>query len=211
MSDQKIIVEKHPRLIRWTHWVNFPLLAMMVWSGIWIYWANQAYVKIPPEWARALGLNNHLAEGMGWHFTLMWFFTANGVIYVSYLAWSGEWRHIVPRRDSFAEAWQIILHDVRLRKEPVRQSGKLNGAQRIAYTSVLAFGAGSVVTGLAIHKPVQAGGLTELLGGYEAARFEHFVFMILFILFFFVHVAQVLRAGWNNLRAMVAGYEVEDE
>ena len=31
---------KHPRAIRWFHWVNFPLLSLMIWSGLLIYWAN---------------------------------------------------------------------------------------------------------------------------------------------------------------------------
>jgi hypothetical protein len=34
---------KHPLAIRWCHWVNFPLLALMIWSGLWIYWANDVY------------------------------------------------------------------------------------------------------------------------------------------------------------------------
>ena len=25
------------------HWVNFPLLAVMIWSGLRIYWANDVY------------------------------------------------------------------------------------------------------------------------------------------------------------------------
>jgi len=31
-----------------------------------------------------------------------------------------------------------------------------------------------------------------------------------YILFFIVHVAQVIRAGWNNFRAMVIGIEVKE-
>ena len=31
---------KHPLAIRWFHWINFPVLAIMIWSGILIYWAN---------------------------------------------------------------------------------------------------------------------------------------------------------------------------
>ena len=29
-----------------------------------------------------------------------------------------------------------------------------------------------------------------------------------YVLFFVVHIAQVIRAGWNNFRSMVAGFEV---
>jgi hypothetical protein len=31
------------------------------------------------------------------------------------------------------------------------------------------------------------------------------------VVFFVIHIAQVIRAGWNNFRAMVTGFEVVDE
>ena len=37
------IEEKHPLAIRWFHWVSFPLLSLMIWSGLLIYWANDVY------------------------------------------------------------------------------------------------------------------------------------------------------------------------
>ena len=39
----KKIVKKHPLAIRWFHWINFPILAIMIWSGLLIYWANDIY------------------------------------------------------------------------------------------------------------------------------------------------------------------------
>ena len=39
----KQLVKKHPLAIRWFHWLNFPLLAIMVWSGTLTYWANAVY------------------------------------------------------------------------------------------------------------------------------------------------------------------------
>lgn len=204
-----LIAEKHPRPIRWAHWINFPLLGLMIWSGILIYWANDAYYfRIPDAVAVPLGLDHRLAEGMGWHFFLMWPFALNGIFYVGYLAFSGEWRELLPDRASFREALLVTLHDLRLRKEAPPLRGKFNGAQRFAYTGAILLGVAALVTGLAIYKPVQAGWLTQLLGGYEAARREHFLVMLGFTGFFAVHVAQVIRAGWNNFRAMVAGYEI---
>jgi thiosulfate reductase cytochrome b subunit len=61
---------------------------------------------------------------------------------------------------------------------------------------------------LAIYKPVQLGWLTTILGGYELARFEHFLLTIGYVLFFLIHIAQVIKTGWNNFRAMVTGFEV---
>jgi len=208
---------KHPLAIRWCHWINFPVLALMIWSGLLIYWANDVYrigaggVTLfhffPPSFYERFHLEHRLAEGMAWHFLFMGFFAVNGVAYVLYTALSGEWRYLVPDRNSFREAIQVVLHDLRLRKEPLPRR-KFNGAQRIAYTSVILMGAGSLLTGLSIYKPTQFAWLTSLLGGYGMARFEHFWLTMGYVLFFSVHLVQVARAGWNNFRAMVTGYEV---
>jgi thiosulfate reductase cytochrome b subunit len=208
---------KHPRAIRWMHWFNVPLLTIMIWSGLLIYWANDVYAisvggvtlfRFFPDWFyRTLGLEGGLAVGMAYHFTFMWFFAINGFCYVLYTFVSGEWRHLLPNRQTPCEALLVVLQDLGLRKEPPAQ-GKFNGAQRLAYTGVLLMGAGSLITGLAIYKPTQLGWLTGLLGGYTYARAEHFALTIGYVLFFVVHIAQVIRAGWNNFRAMVTGYEL---
>jgi thiosulfate reductase cytochrome b subunit len=201
------LVKKHPPAIRWFHWINFPLLAVMIWSGILIYWAYPAYVTLDQTTWRALKINNRLAEGMALHFFFMWLFGVNGVLYVLYTLVTGEWRELVPRRDSLREAWQVLLHDLRIRKAPLPPR-KFNGAQRIAYTTVVFMGLGSLLSGLAIYKPVQFAWLTALFGGYQTARLVHFWLTVGYCAFFLVHVAQVVRAGWNNFRAMVIGYEV---
>jgi len=158
---------------------------------------------------------------MAWHFFFMWFFAINGVLYVAYTILSGEWRYLVPNRQSFREAVLVALHDLGLYTLTHRSASpspvgravggegrKFNGAQQIAYTGVILMGFGSLITGLAIYKPTQFGWLTGLLGGYMAARFEHFLLALGYVLFFLIHVAQVIRAGWNNFRAMVSGYEL---
>lgn len=213
----KQLEAKHPRAIRWFHWINFPLIALMIWSGLLIYWANAVYRLgigsftlfhfFPMSFYETLGWNQRLAEGMAWHFTIAWLFAINGVAYVAYTIFSGEWRFLVPNRNSFREAIQVTLYDLHLSKiHPPRR--KFNGAQQIAYTSIVLMGAGSLLTGLAIWKSVQFGWLTALLGGYRAARLEHFLLTLGYVAFLCVHIAQVARAGWNNLRSMISGYEV---
>lgn len=217
----KELVRKHPLAIRWFHWLNFPLLAVMIWSGILIYWAYPIYrlgigdftlakMTLAQETWKKLGVNNRLADGMALHFFFMWLFAVNGVLYVVYTIVSGEWRQLVPNRRSFAEAVHVVLHDLRIRKDPPPPR-KFNGAQQIAYTSVIVMGAGSLLTGLAIYKPVQVAWLVALFGGYPMARFLHFWLTVGFVVFFFVHIAQVIRAGWNNFRAMIIGYEVRED
>lgn len=202
--------KKHPLAIRWFHWINFPLLALMIWSGILIYWAYPAYFQLDQTTWRALKINNRLAEGMALHFFFMWLFVGNGIAYVTYTLVSGEWRELLPNRHTFRDAWNVVLHDLRIRKEPLPRV-KFNGAQRLAYTGVILMGIGSVLSGLAIYRPVQLWWLTAMFGGYQTARFVHFALTVGYVLFFLVHVAQVVRAGWNNFRAMVIGVEVVDD
>ncbi len=203
----KRLVRKHPLAIRWFHWINFPLLALMIWSGTLIYWAWPRYATLPQTTWKALHVNNRLAEGMALHFFFMWFFAINGIAYVIYTIVSGEWRELVPNRASFRNAWLTTLHDLHLRKEAPPHE-KYNGAQQIAYTLIVLMGFGSLLTGLAIYKPVQLSWLAAIFGGYQPARFFHFALTIGYVLFFLIHVAQVVRTGWNNFRAMVIGYEV---
>ena len=213
----KKLEKKHPLAVRWLHWINFPLLTMMIWSGLLIYWANAVYgFKIfgyelfhffPPWFYETLGIPQRLAEGISLHFFFMWLFAVNGLIYVLYLIFSGEWRALLPVPGSFKRAALVTLHDLHIVKKLPPQ-GKYNDAQRIAYTGVIVLGFASIVTGLAIYKPLQLAWLTTLLGGYEWARWEHFWVMIFFVLFFVVHIVQVALAGWSNFRSMVSGYEL---
>jgi thiosulfate reductase cytochrome b subunit len=216
----KKIVKKHPLAIRWFHWINFPILAVMIWSGLLIYWANDVYkIRLggttlfqffPESLYKTLGISYHLAEGMAFHFVFMWIFFLNGLIYVLYTWISGEWRYLVPDRHSFKEAWLVVLHDLHIRKTAPPQV-KYNGAQKIAYSAIIVMGLGSVLTGLAIYKPVQFHWLTSLFGGYEICRIIHFILTIGYCLFFLIHIIQVALAGWNNFRGMVAGFEVEKD
>ncbi len=213
----KKIVKKHPLAIRWFHWLNFPILAVMIWSGLLIYWANDVYKLgwgdktvlkfFPDSFYKALKIPFRLAEGMNLHFVFMWIFAINGLLYVLYLFFSKEYKLIFPNRKSLKEAWLVVLHDLYIKKSLPAQK-KYNAAQRIAYTGVIIMGVGMLLTGLAIYKPAQLYWLCAMLGGYEWARAEHFIITLLFVLFFVIHIVQVILAGWNNFRGMVAGFEV---
>jgi thiosulfate reductase cytochrome b subunit len=217
---------KHSLATRWMHWINFPLLFVMIYSGILIYWAdsqheglnshrvyrvgvgNWTLFRFFPRWFYdGLHLKYQLAQGLAYHFFFMWFFALNGIAYVLYTFLSGEWRSLVPTRHSIAGAFHVLLHDLGLSKRPLPQQ-KFNDAQRIAYTGVVLMGMGSLLTGIAIYKPTQLHIITILLGGYEMARWFHFWLTLSYVVFFLVHVAQVIRAGWNNFRAMLIGYQV---
>jgi thiosulfate reductase cytochrome b subunit len=222
--------KKHPLAIRWMHWINFPVLFTMMWSGIYIYWndsippfnhAHEVYrvgighwtlFRFFPDWFytnKFWDIRYKVTKALGYHFFFMWIFAINGICYAAYLLWSKEWKFMIPHKESIKEAIQVTLVDLHLRKGMPAQT-KYNGAQRIAYSGIVVMGLGSLLSGMAIYRPTQLHWLTTLLGGYEMARWEHFWLTIGFSGFFLVHVGQVILAGWNNFRAMVSGYELRE-
>jgi thiosulfate reductase cytochrome b subunit len=143
----KAIKEKHPLAIRWAHWVNFPVLMIMIWSGMLIYWASDTYsITIfghtffhffPDPLYKFLHIPFRLAEGMAFHFLFMWFFAINGFLYVVYTAISGEWRQLLPNRHSFKEAWLVLLHDLHIKKMlPPQNNTMLRNALPIPASSL---------------------------------------------------------------------------
>jgi len=216
------IVEKHTLATRWFHWINFPALGVMIWSGLLIYWANDIYYVgfgstqvlhfFPDGFYRFLGASRHLADGMALHFAFMWLFMINGILYVAYTAISGEWRALVPGKHAFRDAWKFFLYETYLdRKQALPSFGRYSAAQQIAYTSIIVMGIFSVMTGIAIYKPVQYQWLALCFGGYEWSRLVHFYLALGYCIFFLVHITQVVRTGWSNFAGMVRGFEIEEE
>jgi thiosulfate reductase cytochrome b subunit len=205
------IHEKHSAWLRWNHWLNFPILTVMVWSGVLIYWSNDVYPFFFPAWFYSFfHIKQRLAEGMAIHFTIAWLFAINSVAFLIYLFGSGHWRELFPDRQTARDLWPTILRDLGFRAREVAPE-KFNAAQKFTYTGVIGLGFVEFLTGFAIYKPVQLRWLTFLFGGYDAARAIHFIVMVFFVAFFFLHILQVARAGWNAFRAMIVGFEVSND
>lgn len=209
-------VKRHHGVVRATHWLTVVLLAGMITSGLQIYNAYRRFGlrDAPaigpnpfqgdrfPEWVR---LGGWLAGGLNWHFALAWLFVLTGVVYLGYLAFSGEWRGLLFRPRDVPGAWRMQLYYLRLRREHPPQ-GKHNPLQKAAYTGAVLLGVVSVLTGFAIYKPVQLSWLTFLFGGYELARYWHFLAVWAFVAFTAVHVVMVLLVDRPSLPAMITGW-----
>jgi thiosulfate reductase cytochrome b subunit len=212
-------VRRHHWIVRTTHWLSALLVPAMIASGLQIYAAFPHFGEkgnvypLPnpfdsdrfgplPEWAR---LGGWLGGGINWHFALAWPLVLTGLAYLTYLAVSGEWRSLVFRPGDLPRAWQMQLYYLRLRREHPPQ-GKHNALQKAAYTSIVLFGALAVLSGFAIYKPVQLGWLTTLFGGFELARYWHFLTVWVFVGFTVLHVALVFLVDPGSLRAMLTGW-----
>jgi thiosulfate reductase cytochrome b subunit len=135
----------------------------------------------------------------------MWLLVANGLLYLGFLFFHGEWRDIVPRRGDARDAVEMVRFYLFARRDHPHQ-GKHNALQKTAYFAMAVLGVVLVLSGLAIWKPVTLGFLTALFVNYKWARFVHFVAMALLLLLALVHVFMVLSVDPYAIRAIVTGW-----
>ena len=176
----------HPRWLRTTHWINALSVVILTMSGWQIYNAAPFFDLYFPK---AITLGGWLGGALQWHFAAMWLLAANGLIYLACNVASGRLRS-----QFFPLSVKAVLTDFmaalrgRLSHTDPRH---YNAVQRAAYAGVICVIVVLVLSGLAIWKPVQFQGLASLMGGFEGARWVHFIAMALVVLFVAVHVAMV--------------------
>jgi thiosulfate reductase cytochrome b subunit len=203
-----------PWMVRIAHWANVPILVIMAGSGLEILAAFPSlgprgakygwypfHGDEPPSWLR---IGGWLAGGRAWHFAVAWLLVLNGLAYWIYLAVTGEWRrrYFLPRRDT-RNAIQTLAYYLRIRKQPPPQD-LYNGLQRLGYSAAWALGAVTVVSGIAIYKPVQLRWLTVPFGGYDGARAVHLIGLLLLAVFTVGHVFLVALHP-RSLGEMITG------
>ena len=192
----------HSLAVRITHWINAIAIIIMILSGWRIYDASPLFNFIFPD---QITLGGWLAGALQWHFAAMWLLVLNGLFYVCYGIISGHFK------SSFLPlTWQSILREFKsaLQGQISHEIGVYNAVQRAAYIGVLCLGVVLVLSGLSIWKPVQFQELAALMGGYEGARWVHFIAMALTVFFILVHltlVALVPRTFWPMFSGRATG------
>jgi thiosulfate reductase cytochrome b subunit len=189
----------HPRWVRITHWINAIAIFVMIGSGWQIYNASPLF---PFSFPRSITIGGWLAGALMWHFAAMWLLVINGIVYVTLGIVTGRFRRkllpIFPSQvvaDVKAALSGHLAHD---------DLSVYNAVQRLLYLGVILTGVLVVLSGLSIWKPVQLQELTALFGGYDAARYVHFIAMALIAGFIAIHVLMALLVP-KSLRAMVLG------
>ncbi|MBI3435458.1 MAG: cytochrome b/b6 domain-containing protein [Proteobacteria bacterium] len=190
----------HPLWLRVTHWVNAIAMLVMIASGWQIYNASPLFpFSFPPS----ITLGGWLAGALDWHFAAMWLLVINGLAYITLGIATGRFRRkllpIYPSgvlADTLAALRGQLTHD---------DLSVYNSVQKLLYVGVILAGTIMVLSGLAIWKPVQLQELTTLFGGYDLARYVHFLAMSVIVGFLVVHVALAVIVP-RSLRAMLRGH-----
>jgi thiosulfate reductase cytochrome b subunit len=189
----------HPGWVRISHWINALAILVMIGSGWQIYNASPLFNF---EFSKHIALGNWLGGALLWHFAAMWLLVVNGIVYVTLGLLSGRFRRkllpIYPSEviaDAKAALTFKLAHD---------DLSHYNAVQRLLYAGVILCGILIVLSGLSIWKPVQLQELTTLFGGYDFARYVHFVAMAAIVGFLCVHVALALLVP-KSLRSMITG------
>jgi thiosulfate reductase cytochrome b subunit len=189
----------HPLWVRVTHWINALAVLIMIGSGWQIYDASPLF---PFSFPSAIALGNWLAGALLWHFAAMWLLVVNGLVYLVLGLWTGRFRRkLLPIRpheviaDAGAALSGRLSHD---------DLSVYNAVQKLLYLGVILCGIVIVLSGLSIWKPVQLQELTSLFGGYDAARYVHFLAMAAITAFIVIHVTMAFVVP-RSLRAMLIG------
>jgi len=155
-----------------------------------------------------------LAVALRFHWALAYPYMLVGLLYLFGLIAGRGWRALLPRRSDVHGAWQMIrfylgIVPMRLRGRPWPHpefQSKYNPLQRAAYFVMPILGALVVLSGWAMHKPVQLGWLERLFVSYDGARVVHFACMLMLGGFIVPHVVLVIADGFDTFRSMVTGW-----
>ncbi|HEY1475376.1 MAG TPA: cytochrome b/b6 domain-containing protein [Pseudolabrys sp.] len=189
----------HPGWVRVCHWINALAILVMIGSGWQIYNASPLFSF---EFSKHIALGNWLAGALLWHFAAMWVLVVNGIVYVTLGLATGRFRRkILPIYPSEVIADAKAALSFKLAHDDLTH---YNAVQKTLYAGVILTGILIVLSGLSIWKPVQFQELTTLFGGYDFARYVHFLAMAAIVGFLAVHVTLALLVP-KSLRAMVTG------
>jgi hypothetical protein len=138
----------------------------------------------------------------------MWILALNGICYLTYGLVTGRFRRmLLPVR--FKELIATIKDALQFRLSHDDPT-KYNAVQKLLYVGVILLGVMTVVSGLAIWKPIQFSELLALFGSFQTARLVHFLCMTGIVTFMIVHVALAVLVP-HTLVAMFTGGPVLDQ
>ena len=207
------ILMDHPRLYFNDHctpgseWIRFTPLRVPT-DRLWTAKDDARYVS---PLVALPGYRHTVGVARAWHFITVYGYVLDGILFVALLFITPQWRRLVPTSFStLTQSWAMFAHYATFHfpPEPDGFYG-YNALQQLTYfTMVFIFGAGTILTGLAMSPAIvnHFPWYPKLFGGRQAARSIHFLWMAGFAGFIIVHVTLVVLTGFaRNMNHIVMG------
>jgi len=197
----------HPLPLRIMHWINAVAIFIMIGSGWKIYDDDIifSFLRFPDT----IVIGKWAQYGLEWHFFGMWIFVLNGLAYLSYgIATARFRRKLFPIsiREFLVTIGEAL--QFRLRHDDLTH---YNAVQKVLYLGVMMVGILTVISGLALWKPVQFSELANLFGSFQNIRLVHFFCMAAIVAFIVVHVTLALLVPQSLAAMLTGGPAVDDE
>jgi len=211
-SGLSILVD-HPRLY-WnngctpgTDWIRFTPLKKPE-DKSWTAKEDARYIS------PALGLPGYrhtIGIARSWHFLTVPFFVLNGIVFIILLFYTHQWQRLVPVSwKIIPDSWSLFVHYATF-NIPDEPNGfyHFNALQQLSYFSVVFILAPlAMLTGMAMSPAIENRfhWYPKLFGNRQSARSIHFLIMIAYVIFIFIHVALVAVTGLvRNMNHIVLG------
>jgi thiosulfate reductase cytochrome b subunit len=189
-----------PAWVRVMHWINAVAVILMIMSGLQIYNASPLFKSL--TFSHTITIGGWLGGALLWHFAAMWLLMINGLAYLIMGFATGRFtRKLLPISPRGVISDAVAALTFRLSHDDL---SRYNHVQKLLYTGIIVVGLVIVLSGLSIWKPVQLQYLTALFGGYDIARYVHFVCMASIVAFLAIHVLLAVLVP-KSLRAMIIG------
>jgi thiosulfate reductase cytochrome b subunit len=224
--------QRHPALVRVTHWLITVAFLALLLTGVEIlishprfYWGETGNVNMEPLFTLPIpssrgsvptGYNYVLPDQNGWsrnlHFEAAWLAVLTGLFYLAFGFLRGHFRrNVFPSLSELSP--KSLLSDIKrhlhFRRPDEEEAGSYNLLQRLTYLVVIFVLFPLVIwTGLVLSPAIEGAFPTAviLLGGRQAARTLHFFVSIALVLFLIVHILMVWLAGFRKrVGAMITG------
>ncbi|WP_199562712.1 molybdopterin-dependent oxidoreductase [Pedobacter chinensis] len=146
------------------------------------------------------GYRHSVGIARGWHFIHVPFFVLNGVFFVCLLFLTDHWQRIVPTSwEIIPDAWSVFVHYITFHL-PIEPNGfyHYNALQKLSYFAVIfIFTPLSIISGMCMSPALENRfhWLPKIFGNRQGARSVHFLVMLGYIAFIFVHVGMVAISG----------------
>ena len=223
---------RHGAVVRVTHWLTVVAFLALLVTGVEIlishprfYWGESGNVNMQPLFTLHIpssrdtvptGYKYVLPDQNGWsrylHFQAAWLAVLTGLVYAGWSLWTGHFRKDIfpaPEQRTWRAFREVIGGYLRRAPADEGEARPYNVMQRTAYLGVIFMLFPLVIwTGLAMSPAFDSAvpAAVNLLGGRQSARTLHFFVSDALVLFFVVHVAMVIHAGFRRrMRAMITG------